>query len=441
MEDEQKKKISRKELDDVGKRNTNKNSYRYRKFNGQDTMLDEYTGKPIHISAKLPDSAYGHGRRPTDVTANTDHIVSIDKIREQYGWMLDKEIITTQDLKKITNSDYNLAEISERLNKAKGGMDNHQYLIKKLKEGSPEDFNTTFTMLQLEAASKIAMGFNTTSVALNNSIDKKIKINKNALNEIANINARSVAVGTESAIMTLSTSTVNNIVQLARKEKDVGEAISDIAKSAGDSFISSAGVDMLQSAMRECSKKIPNEALKNILTKNLPIQQISAIITTGGSIVRYLNDDITADECVVELVLNGLGTLVYTAGSILGGPAGAILSTIVVSEMNRCIIKYYQEVEMAREREKRFLRLTREALIVMEQQRKELQAMIDESNKEFHDSVDRGFEKLFISALNFDAAGIAGGLDSIMSVIGQHVRFADMQEYDKHFYSDEVFDF
>ena len=441
MEDEQIKKISRKDLDDVGKRNTNKNSYRYRKFNGQDTMRDEYTGKTIYLSPKLPDSAGSYGRRSTNVTVNTDHIVPIDKIREQYGWMVEKEIMTTEDLKKITNSDYNLAETSERLNKAKGGMDNHKYLIKKLKEGSPEDFNTTFTMLQMEVASKTAMGYNTTSVVLNNSIDKKIKINKNALNEIANKNAHSISAGTESAFMTLTTSTINNMVQIARKEKDVGQAMGDIAKSAGDSFINSAGMDMLQSAVSECSKKISNETLRAVLTKDLPIQQVSAVITTRSSVVRYLNDDITADECVAELVLNGLGTLAYTAGSILGGAAGAIISTIVVSEINRCIIKYYQTVEMAQEKEKRFLNLTREALIAMEQQRKELQTMIDESNKQFHDSVDNGFEKIFISALNFDAAGIAGGLDSILSVIGQHVRFADMQDYDKHFYSDEVFDF
>lgn len=441
MKNEQYKEISRNDLDDIGKRNTNKDSYRSRQFNGQSTMRDEYTGKTIYISSKLPDSASSYGRRSTDVTANTDHVVPINKIREQYGWMVEKGVLTKEDLKKITNSDYNLAETSEKLNKAKGGIDNHKYLIKKLKEGSPEDFNTTFTMLQREVASKTAMGYNTTSVILNNSINKKVKINKNAMDEIANKNANSISAGTESAFMTLTTSTINNMVQVARKEKDVGQAMGDIAKSTGDSFINSAGMDMLQNAVSECSKKLPNETLRAVLTKDLPIQQISAIITTGGSVVRYLNDDITADECVAELVLNGLGTLVYTTGSILGGPAGAILSTIVVSEINRCVIKHYQEIAIEREKEQRFIDLTREALIAMEQQRRELQCMIDENNRQFHDLVDSGFEKIFVAALNFDAAGIAGGLDSILSVIGQHVRFADQQDYDEHFYSDDIFDF
>lgn len=171
MEDEQIKKISRRDLDDIGKRNINKNSYRYRKFNGQSTMRDEYTGKTIHISSKISDNSNECGRLSTDITANTDHVVPIDEIKKKYEWMVEKDVLTMEDLKEITNSDYNLAETSEKLNKSKGGSSNHKYLIKKHREGSPESLNT---------------------------------------------------------------STINNMVQIARNEKDVGQAMSDIAKSTGN---------------------------------------------------------------------------------------------------------------------------------------------------------------------------------------------------------------
>ena len=252
--------------------------------------------------------------------------------------------------------------------------------------------------------------------------------------------SKSMAKGKEAAFMSLTVSTVNNIVLIAQGEKDIDQAVKDIVRDTGGTFVATAGIDMLQNALKESAKKIPNEALSNILSKDLPIQQISSAVMIGNSIVKYINDDISAEECMTEILLNGLGAIAYSIGS-LGGPVGIVISTIVVGQINKSIIEYQQQAKIDREKERRLINLTKEALYTMEKQRKELIEMVEEQNFQFHNIVNGGFEKIFTSALQNDVEGIAVGLDNILSTVNKNVMFKSLEEYDRHFYSEEVFEF
>lgn len=441
MDPDKNTELKRDDLDDVGKRNTNKNSYRYRKFDGKRTTLDEYSGETLYISSKGKSSTNAKRHYSTEKTANTDHITPVDKMKDRYEKKVQEGKITKAQLKEITNSDYNLAITSEKRNKAKGNMSNHEYLYEQLKKGKPEDFNTTFNMLQTELQSTVATGFNVRSNELNNKVNKILDIDTKRLDEISKENSKAISSGTGAAFMSFTVSTVNNIVLIATNEKSTDQAIKDIVYDTGSSFVTTTGIDLLQYALKESAKKIPNKTLNTILSKDLPIQQISAAVMIGNSVCRYLNDDITMEECVTEIFLNGMGSLAYSLGMMIGGPAGAIVSTIIIGQINKSIIEYQQQAKIDREKERRLSNLTKEALYAMEMQRQELLKMVDEQNIQFHNVVNGGFEKIFTSALQNDAEGIAVGLDNILSTVNKSVMFKSLEEYDRHFFSEEVFEF
>ena len=51
---------------------------------------------------------------------------------------------------------------------------------------------------------------------------------------------------------------------------------------------------------------------------------------------------------------------------------------------------------------------------------------------------DKGFEQIFASALSNNSEGIATGLDKILSVFGESVRFKTTNEFEEFFFSDDT---
>ena len=103
--------IKRQDIDDFGKRNSNKDSYKNRYFDGKRSAIDEYTGERVFYSSK--------GHYTTKKTANVDHIVPLDQLIKQYG-----NEISKSDLKRIANADSIFAITNEALNSAKSKSKN-----------------------------------------------------------------------------------------------------------------------------------------------------------------------------------------------------------------------------------------------------------------------------------------------------------------------------
>ena len=136
--------IKRSDVDDVGRRNINKNSFKNRMFDGKRSMEDAYTKEKIFYAS--------HDHFTPNTTANIDHIETIDGLIKEYGKDVSKE-----ELKRVLNSDYNLAVTSEALNKAKSSQSNHEYLLQQIKKGHPKDLKTSYNMLSKELSAKMAI--------------------------------------------------------------------------------------------------------------------------------------------------------------------------------------------------------------------------------------------------------------------------------------------
>lgn len=425
--------IQRKDIDDYGKRNSRKNSYKNRSFAGKRTTIDEYTGEKLYYSSKGITATFEQNRHfSTRKTANVDHIVPIDQMISKYG--VD---ISNEQLKRITNSDYNLAITSEAINKSKSNMSNHEYLYKQFKNGESESIKTIYNMLEKEISAKTAITADVTVTKYSEKVGNLVSSNKNKLNgvtsKVANSTGSAVYSGTSTALTSLTVSSINNIVLIATGEKKINVALKDVAIDTTGSFVSAAGLDLVQQAIVEIVKHFEDSKIAQMLNKDLPIAEIAIMIMIGNSVIRFINDEISVEECVTEILMNGVGVLAYHLGMVLGGPVGAIVSTIVMGQISKAVIEYKQFLEVNEEKEIQINTIVRDALIEMEIQRCNLRNMIKEEFKDWDTAFNNGYKLIFISALENDVDGISKGIDSILSVFNEKSKFTTLNEFNEFF--------
>lgn len=413
--------IKRQDIDDFGKRNSNKDSYKNRYFDGKRSAIDEYTGERVFYSSK--------GHYTTKTTANIDHVIPIDQLTKRYG-----KDVSRAELKSIANSDYNLATTSEALNKAKSNMSNHEYLWKKLKNGDPEDFTTTYNMLHKEASSETAVFASVKTSKISTKV-KKLTKNNIDFNPSKSV-GKAVNAGTASALIALTISSCNNLAQIAAGEKSIGEAVKDIDFDSGSSFVSSAGVSLMQDGVVNICKEYASKDIAKFVAQDLPIAEITTAVMVGRSVLRCLDGEITEEECATEIILNGAGYFAFKIGMLCGGPAGAVVASLIVSQISATVLKYQQEKKIAAKRMAQFNRIVSDALIALEKQKDILADFREKEREKLAKAFNTGFEYIQISILQNNVDGITDGLNCILSVFNEKCTFQSLDEFNE-FFDDE----
>ncbi len=415
--------IKRQDIDDFGKRNSNKDSYKNRYFDGKRSAIDEYTGERVFYSSK--------GHYTTKTTANIDHVIPIDQLTKRYG-----KDVSKAELKSIANSDYNLATTSEALNKAKSNMSNHEYLWKKLKNGDPEDFTTTYNMLHKEASSETAVFASVKTSKISTKV-KKLTKNNIDFNPSKSV-GKAVNAGTASALIALTISSCNNLAQIAAGEKSIGEAVKDIVFDSGSSFVSSAGVSLMQDGVVNICKEYASKDIAKFVAQDLPIAEITTAVMVGRSVLRCLDGEITEEECATEIILNGAGYFAFKIGMLCGGPAGAVVASLIVSQISATVLKYQQEKKIAAKRMAQFNRIVSDALIALEKQKDILADFREKEREKLAKAFNTGFEYIQISILQNNVNGITDGLNCILSVFNEKCAFQSLDEFNDFFDNEET---
>lgn len=413
--------VKRQHVDDFARRNTNQNSYKNRYFEGKRISVDEYTGENIYYSS--------NNYFTTKTTSNIDHIVPIDQLIKRYGQDIDKSA-----LKDIANSDYNLAATSEALNKAKSNLSNHEYLLRQLKNGNPEDFATTYNMISKEISSEAAIRAEVTSIKVSQQMNK---ISKGTINfDYGKSIGKAVDAGTSSALIALTVSACNNLAMVAAGEKSTKDALKDVANDTSKSFISTGGLSLAKDGFAEICKKCGAKDIGKFLGKELPVAEITMAVMVSDSVISFLSGEMSEEECATEILLNGAGILAFKVGAMCGGPAGAVIASIVVSQISATVLKYQQEQKITKKRMAKFNRIVSDALIALEKQKNILNKLREEENLKISRAFDIGLEYIQISALQNDIDGITKGLNCVLSIFNEKCTFQTIDEFNK-FFDDE----
>lgn len=458
--------IKRERIDNIYARKKYRDDY----LNGKRSTVDEYTGKRIYINDK--------GRYTTDKAINIDHVIPIDVMIKRYG-----RILSEESLRKVANHQSNLAFISEKLNKQKSNSTNLEVVLKQVKNGEI-DVTTAYNMIGKQGKAEIVAAKNVSEAIIDenvsakvpenidmpsvqsinftdsynqmiddiakktgditgkfvNNVDKKFKkVIPNSFNKSFNIGKvanKSFEVGIQSALIALTISSCNNLAQIAAREKSLGEGLKDIALDSGSSFTSSAGISLTQNGVVSICENYASQDLAKFVAQELPVAEITAAIAIGRSVLRCLDGEISEEECATEILLSGAGYLAFNVGFACGGPAGAVIASLIVSQISATVLKYQQEKKIAAKRLAKFNRIVSDALVALEEQKKILANFREKEREKMEKAFNTGFEYIQISILQNNVEGIADGLNCILSIFNEKCAFQSLDEFNE-FFDDE----
>ena len=132
---------------------------------------------------------------------------------------------------------------------------------------------------------------------------------------------------------------------------------------------------------------------------------------------------------MIEILLNGAGTYAYQLGMLIGGPAGAVVTSVVVTQIANTIVEYRQMKKIAAAREAEINNVLHEAMHEIIRQRTVLKDYFDEERHRWDDAIDNGFAIILSSALEQNSNGIADGLNMILALFDQQVLFPTTESF------------
>lgn len=423
-------KILRKQIDQPQRRNgssTNRNdgSYKNRLFGNKQSTTDEYTGRKIY---------YNQSKKHTlDTKADIDHVTPITILKERYKDDIAAGRLTLEDLQDIANSDYNLAATNARLNRiGKNSKTNSEYLIDQIKKGDPADITTTYNMLEKELVSESYIRTQTTVRKIGNTFEKfNSKELKSLGKEVRNFSdfaGTTVSSGVQSGLITATVVGIQDFVKVGKGEMSVKDAVKDISASGTTAL----AADVATKVAMNAATKVADKAVLNFAGKVAPIQIQVAVIVTR-SVCRYLNDEATAEECVQDMILGGVGILAACAGSMIGGPAGMVVASIVVGKIQETVMSYRNHIQANARRVAAFNRIIREAETALQEQKIRLDLLMKEQQKKEYVYFYQGINKMLQSAKENNVDGITAGLNLVLGYFNQRCYFTSTNEFDTFF--------
>ena len=377
-------------------------------------------GQTVHRSHEAAKNKYG-AKRASYHQAEADHKDPLKNIQErtEKNPVL-RSLLTDQDIEEVGNRTGNFQVLSKRENASKGaqseiqrGMETRD--VKRVLEGAQTQAQTDLLLAE-RAAKNAAVAVGTVA---------------------ANAAADAVNTGAQTALVALTVSGLNNLAYIASGEKDLETALKDVANDTSASFVSGTGARLLQDVTAGTAKICGADQLANFIAKDFPAAEIALAAMTINTVKQYLDGQISAEDCAFYILRNGAGTLAYQLGFVIsGGPAGAIIASVVVTQISNAITEYRQERKLQKDRDAELDRLLSDARAEIARQHDSLQGFVQAELGRWDQAIDKGFRQIISSALENNNDGITAGLNTVLGLFGTHARYQTTEEYKRDFFSE-----
>lgn len=246
-----------------------------------------------------------------------------------------------------------------------------------------------------------------------------------------------VRTGANAALVTLTVSGINSLVSVAQGDKSLEEALHDVSVGSAKTFISASSVDLTRKAVSFVAERTQSEILAGLSSATIPAAEIAMVVMVGSSVKRYLDGDISADDCAVEILLSGAGTFAFQLGMAAGGPVGAVVASIVTTQIANTIVEYQQEKKIRKWQDAEIGRTLSAAQAEAKRQQEFLREYCRAELEHWNRQMDTGFNLIDQAALKGDSNGVAQGLDVLLSLIGAEVRFRKPEEFKRVFFGSD----
>ena len=421
-------KYDRRLLDDgVAKKNIKQDA-----FNSNIEVQDPYTGKKLTLTKAEARQQYGKNWQ--EHLAEADHRISLE---QRYEQTKDNPWLANEDIKASSNSLENLDVVSRKVNNSKRSRSVNDYA------DDEEYLKKTGVKISDQAKSKLKEGAQNAQKA----IDRKdtVAVVKNIA---GTFHESGKAAAFNGGATCLAMSSIMNITAVINGEKSLDDALADTVvdtgKTAAMSYVTGGGLTTLSHTFSKSSSSFVSALAKS----NIPGNVITAVMLTGKTITKYINGEISTQQCLLELGEKGLSfaTMPYSMAvgqtiipiPIVGAAVGALVGSMLTSSLFSGLMERLQEKEL--EHQER-LRIIAECERVMQAERKfrdELEGYINAYFKEYRSCFDDALAMIDKSFQSGDADGIIAGANQITRKLGGKVHYDNMQEFEEFLLSDTV---
>lgn len=421
-------KYDRRLLDDgIAKKNVKQNA-----FKSNVEVRDPYTGKKLTLTKAEARQKYGENWQ--EHLAEADHRVSLEKRYEQTK---DNPWLTNEDIKASSNSPENLEVVSRKINNSKRSrsasdyVDNEKYLKK------------TGVKISEQAKSKLKEGEQNAQKAIN----RKDTV-AGFKNTIGTFHESGKAAAYSGGATCLTMSGIMNITAVIKGEKSLDEALADTAVDTGKtvaiSYVTGGGLTTISHTLSNSSSKFISALAKSSIPGNV----ITAVMLTGNTITRYMNGEISTQQCLLELGEKGLGVVTtsysMTIGQalipipIVGAAVGALVGSILTSNLFSGLMERLQEKELEHQERLRIIAECERAIQDERKFRDELEELINSYFKEYRACFDEALTMIDRSLAAGDADGVIAGANQITRKLGGKVYYNNMEEFEEFLLEDAV---
>lgn len=371
-------------------------------------------GETLHRSQAAAQSKYG-AKRASYHQAQADHIDPINNVYERWK---DNPFLTDEDIKEVVNRMRNFQESSRHDNASKKATSEVQEGFQQRNIGKVAKGVMTQAETDTMLASRAAKNF---TGVVSDIVERK--------------GEEALQTGKETALVTLTVSGLHNLAALASGEKNLETALKDVLIDTASSFASGAGLRMTQEVVAGVAHVVGAEHVANFVSGGIPVAEIAAAAMTARCVKQYLDGEITQEECAVQILVSGAGILAYQFGMSIGGPAGAVVASMITTQITNTILEYRQEKKIQRARDAEISRVLSHAMREISHQRYILEGYVMEELKRWDDAVNAGFNTILRSAENQNIEGVALGLNTILALFNTQVLYSKLEEFDRDFYN------
>ena len=386
---------------------------------GDDKTITDASGTTLHRSHNAAVKKYGEEMAPAH-QAEADHKDPIKNIHSRVRRNpLKSAFLTDEDVKAVANRDSNFQELSKRENEAK--QDRSEFW----RGVETKDPKRAMAGLAAQMETDVRL----TGRAASNAAQIAVAEAPNAIKDAAH-------VGKDAALVTLTVSGINSLVAVAQGKMDLETAVSNVASASAQTFVSAAGMDLTRQAVAFVAEHSQSELMTKLTSSAIPGAEIAMVAMVAKSVGRYLAGDVSAEDCAVEMLLNGVGALSYQIGMMAGGPVGAIVASIVVAQIANTIEEYRQETKIRKQRDDQIQCVLFWARSEVQRQRSIFKDYFQSDLEHWDRQISDGFTQIDRATQARDSGGVAEGLDKLLSLIGLEVRFQSPDEFKNAFFGD-----
>ncbi|MGH4137656.1 hypothetical protein [Clostridium sp.] len=169
----------------------------------------------------------------------------------------------------------------------------------------------------------------------------------------------------------------------------------------------------------------------------------SAAIATGSSVSAVLGSTtVVLETTLAGSALSGTiaGNVILSIGSQLIA-VSAIAAPVFIAGLAigvaygtfKLVSEYRKVNKLSKVKLEKVNSIAAQALVEMKYQRNLLKNIIEEEYEKWDEAFDNGFEAIFVSTINNDVEGISAGLNEILSIFGETVKFKTFEKFDEFF--------